>query len=350
MKSPAFQFYTGDFLSSPDVQMMDAREVGAYCLLLFNAWQGEQPGHLPNSEDKMRRLARLSVEEWQTSREIILGKFPIAADGATRYNPRMVAEAEKQWVFRNKQAGNGAKGGRPKKNPTESQKNPSLSTENPSLSNQNPEHNPKKALQFSSSISSSLHTPPTPATEGGVLAEGSKKNEGPAASEEYPAEGSPASASHTKGPAADVATPVEFRPDPEWAAPMRLVADQLATYFGLSNAQQDARMRLTRFCRIQFEQGQGQLLTDQFAAYRAYKKLRDERLHGWKSYIGTEAQRFADGAWNEKDWAAALTEARKTTSTHGNSRFTDAAGNGSASDSSRRHHIPSRINYQNDAA
>ena len=37
MKSPAFQLYTGDFLSSPDVQLMEAHEVGAYCLLLFNS-------------------------------------------------------------------------------------------------------------------------------------------------------------------------------------------------------------------------------------------------------------------------------------------------------------------------
>ena len=36
MKAPAFIFYTGDFLSSPDVQLMEVHEVGAYCLLLFN--------------------------------------------------------------------------------------------------------------------------------------------------------------------------------------------------------------------------------------------------------------------------------------------------------------------------
>lgn len=154
VKSPAFQLYTGDFLSSPDVQMMDTREVGAYCLLLFNAWQGSSRGHLPNDEGKLRRLAKMTPDQWAESREILLGKFPVAEGGATRYNPRLVLEAEKQDEYRRKQAGNGAKGGRPKKNPTESQNNPPLSEANPSLSIENPEGNPKKALQFSSSTTS----------------------------------------------------------------------------------------------------------------------------------------------------------------------------------------------------
>ncbi|GAA3940649.1 DUF1376 domain-containing protein [Hymenobacter algoricola] len=326
MKSPAFQLYTGDFLSSPDVQMMDAREVGAYCLLLFNAWQGEQPGHLPNSEDKMRRLARLSVEEWAASREILLGKFPESADKLTRYNPRMVAEAEKQWVFRSKQAGNGSKGGRPKKNPTESQINPGLSENNPGLSNQNPEHNPKKALHLHSSTSSSLkETPPTPGVGAEKLsAEGSKKNEASPAASTYPADDSPASALHTGDAAAGGETRPEFRADPQWAPQMRQLIEQMAEFFKLTIAQADAKGRIGRFCRTQFEKGQGELLTRQFHAYRAYKAERDERVHSWKAYLGDESQGYANGAWNEKDWVAALAEARKNPR---NATSSPAAGN-----------------------
>ncbi|SNC62384.1 Uncharacterized conserved protein YdaU, DUF1376 family [Hymenobacter gelipurpurascens] len=313
MKSPAFQLYTGDFLSSPDVQMMDAREVGAYCLLLFNAWQGEQPGHLPNSEDKMRRLARLSVEEWQQSREMILSKFPQAPDGLTRYNPRLVAEAEKQWVNRQKQSANGSKGGRPRKNPNESQINPPLSVENPRLSNEKPTHNPEKALHFSSSISTSIkETPPTPVV--GVLEVESSKIEGPRLTEELPVEGSLASASHTGAAAPAGELKPEFRPDPEWAGQVRLLSDQMAEYFKLSIAQADGRMRLTRFCRVQFEAGQGPLLQAQFQAYRGYKAHTQERVHSWKGFIGDESKAFADGGWNEKDWVVALADALKTQS------------------------------------
>ncbi|QIX62719.1 DUF1376 domain-containing protein [Hymenobacter sp. BT18] len=97
MKAPAFLFYTGDFLSSPDVQLMEAHEVGAYCLLLFNSWQSDHPGYLPADEGRLRRTARLSVAQWAESRELLLSKFPaVPHDPTLRYNPRLLKEAEKQ--------------------------------------------------------------------------------------------------------------------------------------------------------------------------------------------------------------------------------------------------------------
>lgn len=200
---------------------------------------------------------------------------------------------------------------------------------------------PHNTLQ-NNTIQHSTETPPTPGV--GVLAVGSKKNEGPAPVEELPAEGSTASASHT-GPAAPAAdSRPEFRPDPEWAAQMRQVAEQLIAFYQLSQQQQQARIALTRFCRVLFEQGQGPLLESQFTAYRAYKKLRDERVHGWKSYLGTEAQAYVDGAWNEKDWVSALAEARKphqTGTSHGN---ITAGG----LTSRNRYNTPPRRDFSND--
>ena len=114
MKAPAFLFYTGDFLSSPDVQLMEAHEVGAYCLLLFNSWQSDRPGYLPDDEDRLRRTARLSATQWADSRELLLNKFPPAPDNPTfRHNPRLVREAAKQALKRERLAANGRKGGRP---------------------------------------------------------------------------------------------------------------------------------------------------------------------------------------------------------------------------------------------
>ena len=101
MKAPAFLFYTGDFLSSPDVQLMEAHEVGAYCLLLFNSWQSDRPGYLPNDEDRLRRTARLTAEQWAGSRQLLLSKFPPAPDEPMlRHNPRLAAEAGKQQAHR----------------------------------------------------------------------------------------------------------------------------------------------------------------------------------------------------------------------------------------------------------
>lgn len=137
MKAPAFMFYTGDFLSSPDVQLMEVHEVGAYCLLLFNSWQSDRPGYLPDDEHRIRRTARLTTEQWAISRELLLSKFPLAPDDPThRHNPRLVQEAMKQLLKRERLAANGRKGGRPEKQ---------LPFEN----NQLVSHNPPAAPQAS---------------------------------------------------------------------------------------------------------------------------------------------------------------------------------------------------------
>jgi len=116
-KAPAFQFYAGDFLSSPDVIVMSAQEVGAYCLLLFTSWQSEKRAYLDNDEDRLRRISRLSAREWKDSRQILLKKFVETEDGLYRYNPRLAVIAEKQETYRKQMQVNGKKsGGRPPKN------------------------------------------------------------------------------------------------------------------------------------------------------------------------------------------------------------------------------------------
>ena len=112
-KSPAFRFYPGDFWSSPDVQAMDLHEVGAYLSLMSASWLGDQAGCLPDDQEKLRRWARMSREQWGQSRETLLSKFPVHKPG-TRINPRLYREAEKQAAFSASQSEKGRKGGRPK--------------------------------------------------------------------------------------------------------------------------------------------------------------------------------------------------------------------------------------------
>jgi len=95
MKSPAFRFYPGDFMGSPDVQTMDLHEVGAYVLLLCVAWQQDRHGCLPDNDERLRRWSKMTRDQWTDSRDLILGKFPIVEPGL-RANPRMVIEAAKQ--------------------------------------------------------------------------------------------------------------------------------------------------------------------------------------------------------------------------------------------------------------
>ena len=88
--------------------------MGAYCLLLFNSWQSDRPGYLPDDENRLRRIARLSTAQWADSRELLLSKFPPAPDApALRHNPRLVHEAARQALKRERLAANGRKGGRP---------------------------------------------------------------------------------------------------------------------------------------------------------------------------------------------------------------------------------------------
>jgi len=115
VKAPWFPFYAGDFLASPDVQLMEVHEVGAYLLLLLHSWQSNEPGYLPNDEGRLRRAARLTVDMWADCRELLLSKWPLAENGL-RHNPRLVREAAIQLARRERLANNGAKGGRPAQN------------------------------------------------------------------------------------------------------------------------------------------------------------------------------------------------------------------------------------------
>jgi uncharacterized protein YdaU (DUF1376 family) len=79
---------------------MATHEVGAYFLLLLYSWQGDRPGYIPNDEDWIRRITDLTPQQWQESRNILLGRWPVASDSDLRYNPRLVKEALKQQVNR----------------------------------------------------------------------------------------------------------------------------------------------------------------------------------------------------------------------------------------------------------
>lgn len=77
---------------------METCEIGSYILLLCAAWLSERHGFLPDSDEKLRRLAKMTPEQWVASRDAILSKFPVVEEG-WRANPRMVEEANKQERF-----------------------------------------------------------------------------------------------------------------------------------------------------------------------------------------------------------------------------------------------------------
>jgi len=112
-KSPAFQFYPQDFLSSLQVQTMTTQEVGAYILLLANSWIQKEQCMLPDDENVLRILSKLSEEEWKKSSVKILSCFE-KKDGKI-YNERLLEEKRKQVKHSKTQSLNGQMGGRPQK-------------------------------------------------------------------------------------------------------------------------------------------------------------------------------------------------------------------------------------------
>lgn len=138
MKAPAFQFYAQDFLTG--CTYLTNEEIGMYVKMLCKQWTD---GNIPK-----KRLGFLIGFEWDKLSEELQGKFQDF--GEYVINERLEIEREKKQNFIEKQAKNGKKGGRPKKNETSE---PSINKgeetqEKPKpLKNKNPNKNQKKPLE-----------------------------------------------------------------------------------------------------------------------------------------------------------------------------------------------------------
>lgn len=108
-KPPAFQFYAADFLTG--TALMTDEEVGQYIRLLCHQWI---LGPLPSENPSLSRLLSGGFPK-----PLVLEKFETTDDGQL-LNARLERERIKQIEYREKQAENGKKGGRPKglANPT----------------------------------------------------------------------------------------------------------------------------------------------------------------------------------------------------------------------------------------
>ncbi len=90
-KSPAFQFYPNDWLSSPKIMMMTPAEEGAYIRLLAICWANDG---LPDDDKRLAVLSRLGEDWSEGSGDKIRACFT-AKDGQL-INERLAAERKKQ--------------------------------------------------------------------------------------------------------------------------------------------------------------------------------------------------------------------------------------------------------------
>jgi len=99
MNTPAFQFYSGDFIAGTTA--MSPAEVGAYIRLLCYQWSN---GSIPDDPRKLRQIVGGPVSA------DVLAKFKPAGDGRLA-NQRLEQERQKQTEYREKQRQKGIRSG-----------------------------------------------------------------------------------------------------------------------------------------------------------------------------------------------------------------------------------------------
>lgn len=107
-RSPAFQFYAGDFLSDGRQIVMELAEVGAYIRLICACWK---EGHIPDDVRKLAKLAGCTVEEMRAVWPAVGPCFePDPAFKGFLVHPRLEKERKKQVAFKEAKSKAGKEG------------------------------------------------------------------------------------------------------------------------------------------------------------------------------------------------------------------------------------------------
>lgn len=172
-RSPAFQFYPRDFLSSSKVDQMSMAERGVYWTLISRCWLDEG---LPTEMRELAGMVRMKTPQFEKMwTEGQLGRCFYEKSGRYQH-ARLDRELKAQADYRKRQSVNGAKGGRPK-----AVGKPDITTAFSGLSDGTGVANPLKAplphlLPQSSSSSSSKSAPPAPRARSGPIVQKRKLN------------------------------------------------------------------------------------------------------------------------------------------------------------------------------
>lgn len=124
-KSPAFQFYVNDWLSSPKIMLMTPAEEGAYIRLLCYAWS-DPDCSLPDDDEELSALSRLGEGWFKGGSSKVRKCFePHPEIPGRLVNQRLLEEREKQEEWREKSRAGGIKSGESRRSkPTKRTKPP----------------------------------------------------------------------------------------------------------------------------------------------------------------------------------------------------------------------------------
>lgn len=107
-RQPWMKFYVADFLASAKVRRMSLEELGAYTLLLLEAWQADG---LPNDPQEVADILRVDLARAEQIMAGVVGRcFTVADDGRLR-NARQEQERAQVNEVRAKRAEAGRRGG-----------------------------------------------------------------------------------------------------------------------------------------------------------------------------------------------------------------------------------------------
>ena len=101
--------FIGDYLA--DTTHLTTQQHGAYMLLLMTAWKME--GKLPNDDDQLAAICKMSQEDWQKSKRLLLAFFSVS--DSFLIQKRLLEEFEHSQRVRETKKAAGSLGGRPKK-------------------------------------------------------------------------------------------------------------------------------------------------------------------------------------------------------------------------------------------
>lgn len=141
--APAFQFYVGDWLSSPAVMAMDWDAKGVLVHLMAIAWRQDPAGTVPDDDAQLRRwCVGIGSRDWNRIRPQVFSAWVL--EGGRWVLHWMVEQADRQAQYRATQAANGSRGGRPRKPMTFTTKTDGLANGSDS---QNPAESGREATE-----------------------------------------------------------------------------------------------------------------------------------------------------------------------------------------------------------
>jgi hypothetical protein len=80
------------------------------------------------------------------------------------------------------------------------------------------------------------------------------------------------------------------------------ISVKILSLFGFNSSNKDKYQMTLSFINTIKKQGLYEEFLRKFDSYKEYKKLSEEKLHGFKNFFGSESNNYKEGGWNQDNW------------------------------------------------